>query len=79
MNQSDFVEWFNSYPKVRWFDDRYLELIDDELLIHRETFMGWALERCEFKRLSEHRVYIEMGSRYLECSGIPLARIKLIL
>lgn len=76
MSQIDFVKWFNSYQKVHWFDGRYLELLEDEALIHRASFMGWTLSKCEFKRLSEHSVEVNMGSRHLICHGIPLAKVK---
>ena len=77
MGKADFVKWFNSYQKVHWFDGMYLELYgDDEVLIHRQSFMGWSLDKCIFTILSEHSVYVQMGSRRLECFGIPLAKVK---
>lgn len=76
MNKAEFVKWFNSYQTVRWFDERCLELIEDEVLIHRETFMGWPLDKCIFTILSEHSVHVQIGSRRLECFGIPLAKAK---
>jgi hypothetical protein len=50
-------------------EERKLEIISDALVI-KATFMGWPLDKCQFRPIDDSTYFVRMGSRRLDCIGI---------